>query len=364
MAQSYLEIEAGKKLSKEAFDYIARGSGEEVTMDANRKAFDKWTIRPRVLRNVSKRDFSVSLFGKTLKTPVFLAPIGVQRIAHPEGELASARAAASMGIPYIVSSVSSNSMEEIAEVMGNHLRWFQLYCSIEESVTESFVKRAEASGYSAIVITVDTPMLGIRKMDLLNNYSPLSGGYGCGNYITDPAFCNLLEKSPFEDKEAALQKQYDIIDQPNLNWLDLKKIRSYTTLPILLKGILHPDDAQLALDYGVDGIIVSNHGGRQLDQCIASLDALPEISEVIQGRIPILIDSGIRNGTDVVKALALGADCVLVGRPYIYGLATGGQDGVEKVLTHLLHEFDISMALAGICSIDEIEDSALVRNLE
>lgn len=362
MTQSNLETEAKNKIKKEAFDYIARGSGDEVTMEENRKAFNKWTIRPRVLRDVSKRNLEISLFGQTSKAPVLLAPIGVQRIAHPEGELASARAAASTGIPYIVSSASSYSMEEIAEEMGNHPRWFQLYCSTEDSVTESLAKRAEASGYSAIVITVDTPMLGVRKTDSLNNYSPLSEGHGCGNYLTDPAFCALLEKSPDEDKTAALQKQNDIIDQPSLNWEDLKKIRTYTTLPILLKGILHPADAQLALDYGVDGIIVSNHGGRQLDHCIASLDALPDIQKVIQGRIPVLLDSGIRNGTDIIKALALGANAVLLGRPYIYGLATGGQAGTEQVITDLLHELDVSMALTGMRSIEEIDDSILVRN--
>lgn len=362
MTLSNIEIEAKKQLTKEAYDYIARGSGDEVTMDANRNAFNKWTIRPRVLRDVNERNLETSLFGQTLKAPVLLAPIGVQRIAHPEGELATARAAASIGIPYIVSSASSYSMEEIAKEMGNHTRWFQLYCSTEDSVTESLVRRAEANGYSAIVITVDTPMLGVRKTDYLNNYSPLSEGHGCGNYLTDPAFCALLAKSPIEDKAAALQKQIDIIDQPSLNWDDLKKIRTYTTLPIVLKGILHPDDAQLALDYGVDGIIVSNHGGRQLDHCIASLDALQDIQKIIQGRIPVLIDSGIRNGTDIIKALALGANAVLLGRPYIYGLATGGQAGTEQVITDLLHELDVSMALTGMRSIGEIDDSILARN--
>ena len=313
------------------------------------------------MRDVSVRDFSISLFGQKLQSPLLLAPIGVQKIAHPEGELASARAAASMGIPFVVSSASSYSMEEIAKEMGDGLRWFQLYCSLEESVTESLVKRAEAYGYSAIVITVDTPMLGVRETDHINAYSPLSEGNGSGNYITDPAFCKLLDKSPDEDREAAYVKQIEIIDCPSLNWEDLQKIRSFTTLPILLKGILHPADAQLAMDYGVDGIIVSNHGGRQLDHCIASLDALKDISDVVKGRIPVLLDSGIRRGTDVLKALALGADAVLLGRPYIYGLAVEGTEGVERVITQVLHEFDVSLALAGVRSIHELDESVLVR---
>ncbi|MHA6259129.1 alpha-hydroxy-acid oxidizing protein [Sporosarcina sp. CAU 1771] len=357
-----LELNAQKHMRKEAFDYIARGSGDEVTMDANIQAFHNWTIRPRVLRDLTKREYSVSLFGETLTTPLLLAPIGVQRIAHPQGELASSRASASLGIPYIVSSASSFSMEEIAEEMGDQPRWFQLYCSTEDSVTESFVKRAEASGYSAIVVTVDTPMLGVRKTDYVNSYSPLMEGHGCGNYLTDPAFCALLEKSPLEDKDAALLKQNEIIDQPGLNWDDLIKVRSYTNLPILLKGILHPEDAQLALEHEVDGIIVSNHGGRQLDHCIASLDALPDIVEVIDGRIPVLLDSGIRTGTDIIKALALGADAVLLGRPYIYGLTIDGQKGVEKVISDLLHDLDVSMALTGKRSVQELKNMTMMKS--
>lgn len=356
-----LEEKARKILRKEAFDYIARGAGAEATMRANREVFNKWKIRPRVLRDVTERDFSISLFEQIIQSPVLLAPIGVQKIAHPEGELASASAAAAMNIPYIVSSASSYSMEEIALQMGDKPRWFQLYCSLEGSVTQSLVKRAEASGYSAIVITVDTPMLGVRETDHVNGYSPLNEGNGSGNYITDPAFHKLLDKLPIEDMEAAYSKQIEIIDRPSLNWKDLSEIRSYTTLPILLKGILHPSDAQLALDFGVDGIIVSNHGGRQLDHCISTLDALKDVIEVVNGRIPVLMDSGIRHGTDVLIALALGADAVLLGRPYIYGLAIAGKEGVERVITQLLHELDVSMALTGARSIRELDSSIIVQ---
>lgn len=360
--ESHLESHAYQKLRKEAFDYIARGAGAEATMQANRHAFDKWKIRPRVLRDVSKRDYTVSLFGRTMKTPILFAPIGVQRIAHPDGELGSAKSAEAHEIPYIVSSAASYAMEEIARVMGNNTRWFQLYCSLEDCVTESLVKRAEANGYSAIVITVDTPVLGLRKADNRNGYSPLSEGNGCGNYFSDPAFCGLLEKSPNEDLESALMKQIEIIDRPSLNWGDFKKIRSYTKLPILLKGILHPDDAQLALEHDVDGIIVSNHGGRQLDHCISSLDALPDICQVVNGRIPVLLDSGIRSGVDVFKAIALGADAVLLGRPYIYGLAIDGEAGVARVIEGILHELDVSMALSGARSLCDINSQLLVKS--
>ena len=360
--EGQLESQAYEKMRREAFDYIARGAGVEATMQENRHAFDKWKIRPRVLRDVSKRDMSVSLFHQTMKTPILLAPIGVQRIAHPQGEIASAKAAGTLEVPYIVSSAASYSMEEIANVMGDNTRWFQLYCSLENCVTESLVKRAEANGYSAIVITVDTPTIGIREADLRNNYSPLAEGNGCGNYLSDPAFCSLLEKSPEEDLEAALQKQSEIIDRPSLNWGELEKIRSYTSLPILLKGILHPDDAKIALDHDVDGIIVSNHGGRQLDHCISSLDALPDICEVVNGRIPVLLDSGIRSGVDIFKAIALGADAVLLGRPYIYGLAVDGEAGVERVIENFLHELDVSMMIASVSSISEINSQLLVKS--
>ncbi len=359
--ESDLEAQAYEKIRKEAFDYIARGAGDEATMQENLSAFDKWKIRPRVLRDVSKRDLTTSLFGTTQKTPILLAPIGVQRIAHPNGELASAGAAKSLGVPFVISSVSSYSMDEIAEASGNNTRWFQLYCSPENSVTESLVKRAEQNGYSAIVITVDTPQLGIRKSDHSNNYSPLAEGNGCGNYLSDAAFCGLLEKSPSEDMEAALIKQSELMDRHTLDWDILSEIRSYTKLPILLKGILHPEDAQLALEYGVDGIVVSNHGGRQLDHCISSLDALPDICQVVNGRIPVLLDSGIRSGVDVFKAIALGADAVLLGRPYIYGLAVDGEAGAKRIIENILHELEVSMTLAGVRSLSEINAGLLIK---
>lgn len=359
--ESLLEKRAFEKMRREAFDYIARGAGSEATMQENLLAFSKWKIRPRVLRNVAQIDMTSTLFELKLPMPLFFAPIGVQRIAHPEGELATARAAEKVNVPLVVSSAASYSMEEIANESGNSSRWFQLYCSLEETVTKSLVERAEANGYSAIVITVDTPVLGIRESDARNQYSPLEEGHGCGNYLNDPAFLSLLDHSPEEDRKAALQKQMDIIDRPGLDWDELKKVREMTSLPILLKGILHPEDAKLALENNMYGIIVSNHGGRQLDHCISSLDALQDIKQIVGGRIPILLDSGIRTGVDVFKALALGADAVLLGRPLIYGLAVDGEDGILHVVHKILHELEISMALAGVRTIQEINSDLLFK---
>ncbi|MDW0110922.1 alpha-hydroxy-acid oxidizing protein [Sporosarcina aquimarina] len=360
--ESLLERKAFERIRREAFDYIARGAGSEATMKENLGAFSKWKIRPRVLRNVAEIDLSTTLFNRKLSSPFLFAPIGVQRIAHPDGELASARVAKATDVPFVVSSAASYSMEEIASELEESTRWFQLYCSLEDTVTKSLVNRAEANGYSAIVITVDTPVLGIRETDAHNQYSPLEEGDGCGNYLNDPAFRALLARPPEADMKAALQKQIDIIDQPGLDWDELKKIRRMTKLPILLKGILHPEDAKLALEHNIDGIIVSNHGGRQLDHCIASLDALPDIAQVIQKRIPILLDSGIRTGVDVFKALALGADAVLLGRPFIYGLAVNGEAGVRQVIHKIRHELETSMALAGARTIQEINSDLLFNS--
>ncbi|WP_432354747.1 alpha-hydroxy-acid oxidizing protein [Sporosarcina sp. A2] len=359
--ENLLERKAYEKIRREAFDYIARGAGSEATMQENLRAFSKWKIRPRILRNVSEIELSCTLLNQQLSSPLLVAPIGVQRIAYPEGELASARAARQLDVPFVVSSAASYSMEDIANELGDSSRWFQLYCSLEYSVTKSLVQRAETNGYSAIVITVDTPVLGIRETDAHNQYSPLEEGEGFGNYMNDPAFRALLEQSPEEDMNAALQKQIEIIDQPSLDWEELKKVRKLTNLPILLKGVLHPEDAKLALANNIDGIIVSNHGGRQLDHCIASLDALPDIAHVIQKRIPILLDSGIRTGVDVFKALALGADAVLLGRPLIYGLAINGEDGVKQVIQKIHHELEISMALAGVRTVQEINSNFLFK---
>lgn len=345
------EEKAREVLDDGPFYYIAGGAGGEQTMKENLSAFDRCKIIPRMLRNVEERDLSVELFGQTYATPILHAPIGVQSIIHPDGEIASAKASKEMEVPYITSSASSVPMEEIEKVMGDAPRWFQLYWCKDPDVTASFLQRAEASGHSAIVVTLDTPMMAWRERDLKNVYLPFLIGEGVGNYLTDPAFCSKLEKSPKEDPTAAIMYWTQVFGNASLTWEDISFLKEHTKLPIILKGIVHPDDAKLALEYDVDGIIVSNHGGRQVDGAIGALNALPGVCEVIQKKIPVLMDSGIRRGSDVLKAMALGAKAVLVGRPCMYGLAVAGEQGVKKVLQNMIADMDITMGLAGEKSV-------------
>ncbi|MDF2683467.1 MAG: alpha-hydroxy-acid oxidizing enzyme [Brevibacillus sp.] len=352
------EKKARELLPDGPFDYIAGGSGAEETLAANRSAFSKWAIVPRMLRDVSERSLGIELFGQQLKTPVMLAPVGMQAIAHPDGELATARAASAAGVPMVVSTVSAHTLEQIAETMGDAPRWFQLYWSNDREVCASMVKRAEAAGYSAIVLTVDTVMLGWKRRDFRNGYSPLREGKGLANYISDPVFCSRMSEV---NAENAVEEVLRNIYHPTLGWDDIDYLRQHTSLPILVKGILHPDDANIAVERGVDGIIVSNHGGRQLDGAISTLDALPAIAEAVKGRIPVLLDSGVRTGADVVKAIALGATAVLIGRPFMFGLAVAGEKGVASVLDTLMNELDVSVALSGSNSVADLNQSILVR---
>ena len=356
------EAQAREVLKDGPYYYVAGGAGGERTMKANLQAFDRWKIVPRMLRNVENRDLSVELFGRSYDFPMLLAPVGVQSIIHEGGELASAKACAAMGIPYVTSSASTVPMETIAEAMGDAPRWFQLYWSKDEDITASFLKRAEASGHSAIVVTLDTPMMAWREYDLKNVYLPFLIGEGVGNYLSDPAFCSKLQKSPQEDPQAAIMYWTQIFGNAGLTWEDIAFLKTHTKLPILLKGILHPDDAKLALEHGVDGIIVSNHGGRQVDGAIGALEALPLICDIVQDRIPVLMDSGIRRGSDVVKALALGAKAVLVGRPAMYGLAVAGEQGVAEVFRNMIADTDITLALAGERSVRELKCSVLTES--
>jgi len=355
------EEKAREVLEDGPFYYIAGGAGGGMTMQANRAAFNRWKIVPRMLRNVEDRDTTIELFGKTYPFPVLHAPIGVQSIIHPDGERASARACAELGIPYVASSASTVPMEQIAEEMGDAPRWFQLYWSKDPDITASFLQRAEASGYSAIVVTLDTPMMAWREHDLKNVYLPFLIGEGVGNYFTDPAFCAKLKKSPQEDPLSAILYWAQVFGNPGLTWENLQFLREHTNLPILLKGILHPEDAKRAVAYGIDGIIVSNHGGRQVDGAIGALSALPAIVDAVSGQLTILMDSGIRRGSDIVKALALGAQAVLVGRPCMYGLAVAGEKGVKEVLQNLLADLDITIALAGERSVQDINSSILIE---
>lgn len=353
------EKQARDVLEDGPYYYVAGGAGGGKTMKSNLRAFDRWSIVPRMLRNVEDRDLSVNLFGHTYNFPLLHAPIGVQSIIHEEGDLGSARACAEMGVPFIASSASTVPMEKIAEAMGDAPRWFQLYWGKDPDVTASFLKRAEASGYSAIVVTLDTPMLAWREYDLKNVYLPFLLGEGVGNYLTDPAFRSKLEKPPEEDPTAAIMHWTQVFGNAGLTWEDIAFLRKHTNLPILLKGILDPDDAKLALDYGADGIIVSNHGGRQVDGAIGALEALPQVCDAVQDKIPVLMDSGIRRGSDIIKAMSLGAKAVLVGRPFMNGLAVAGGDGVKEVMKNMIADLDLTLALSGNRSVEELDRSLL-----
>jgi lactate 2-monooxygenase len=356
-----LEAKAKGQLETKPFDYVAASAGAEVTVRNNSKAFEKWSIVPRMFCDISKRDLSVELFDKKLSYPILCAPVGVQSIVHPNGELASARAAAAMEVPFISSTASTYSLEKISDEMGNSDKWFQLYWSSDPEIAASMVKRAEAAGYGAIVITLDTPMMAWREKDIEHAYLPFLEAKGIGNYLEDPVFCSRLEKSPAEDMTAAIMLWSKVFGNPTLTWGNLEYIKSQTSLPILLKGILHPDDAKLAIEHGADGIIVSNHGGRQVDGAIPAIEALPDICDVVKDEIPVLMDSGIRRGSDIVKSLALGAKAVLIGRPYMYGLALAGEEGVKQVLRNIIADFDLTLALSGKTSARELDRDLLRR---
>lgn len=358
---TYEALEAAAKavLKPEAYDYVAGSAGTEATAHANRRAFERWQLVPRMLRDTAQRDLSVELLGHRYPTPIMVAPVGVQGIIHEEGELAVARACASLGVPMILSTVSSYPLEQVAEVMGDAPRWFQLYWSRNHEVAASFVRRAEKAGYQAIVVTLDAHTLGWRPRDLTHGYLPFMHAQGLANYFTDPVFRSMLASPPEEDPGSAVMLFAQIFGNPSLTWDDLAFLRQQVNLPILLKGILHPDDAVEALRYGVDGIIVSNHGGRQVDGSIPALEALPYIVEVVKGRVPVLFDSGIRTGADAIKALALGADAVLLGRPIMWALAIGGEEGVRTYLRNFIAEFDLTLSLCGVRSIAELDGSLL-----
>ncbi|UKJ45862.1 alpha-hydroxy acid oxidase [Lysinibacillus sp. ACHW1.5] len=353
-----LEKAVAKKIEAGPFGYIRSGAGGEQTLRNNRAAFEKYSIVPRFLNDVSNVDTSVHLFGKTYPTPLLFAPVGMNGMVHDEGELAVARAAQFLNIPYIQSTVSTFALEEVAQAAPSATKWFQLYWSTNEEIAFSMAARAEKAGFEAIVLTVDTVMLGWREEDVRNQFSPLKLGYARGNYMNDPVFTTALPDDSFESYvQGVLQNVF----HPTLNWEHVRALKKRTNLPILLKGILHPEDAKLAIDNGIDGIIVSNHGGRQLDGVIGSLDALPAIAKVVNGQIPIILDSGVYRGMDALKALALGADAIAIGRPFVYGLALEGQQGVEKVMTNLYDELKVSIALAGSTSVKGLRNITLVK---
>jgi lactate 2-monooxygenase len=333
-----LEALARRKLARDAYGYVAGSAGTGETALANREAFRRWRIVPYMLRGTSGCDLTTRVLGQTLPTPVLLGPVGVLRILHPDGELAVARAAEAMGVPMVLSTAASHTLEEVAEVAGP--RWYQLYWPNDRDLAVSFLGRAKAAGYSALVVTLDTFVLSWRPHDLDNAYLPFLRGIGNQNYFADPVFAEKAGDDP-------LLYWTTIFGNPSLTWEDLAFLREHWDGPIALKGIQHTDDARRAVDAGMDGIVVSNHGGRQVDGAIAALDTLAPITHAVGDQIDVLFDSGIRSGADVVKALALGARAVLLGRPYAYGLALAGEQGVRHVLRCLLAELELTLRLSG-----------------
>ncbi len=387
-----LEAEAARAMTPEAFAYVAGGAGTESTVRENRAGLERWRIVPRVLRDVSERDLSVELFGRRLATPLLLAPIGVLEMAHEGADVAVARAAAAEGVPMVFSSQASRPMEACAAAMGAAPRWFQLYWSKDDALVRSFVARAEACGCDAIAVTLDTTLLGWRTRDLDLAYLPFLRGMGIAQYASDPVFraalSEVLPEPPGApprrinlstvgallrmkrtlrptlgrgDALAAVRRFVATYSRPSLTWKDLETLRAMTRLPIVLKGVMHPDDARLALEHGASGVWVSNHGGRQVDGALSSIDALPAIADAVGGRAPVVFDGGVRGGSDAFKALALGATAVALGRPYVYGLALAGETGVREVIRNLAAELDLTMGLAGCRSPAEVGREALVR---
>ena len=355
-----LQAAAEQVMTPGAVGYVSGGAGGEETMRANREAFDRWRLVPRMLRGIpAQRDLSTTVLGTAMPAPVLLAPGGVLSIVHADAERAVARAAAALGLAMVVSTASSTSMEDLQTELAGSPAWYQLYWPKDRDVAASLVARAQASGYTALVVTLDTWQLGWRPRDLSLAYLPFLRGEGIANYVSDPAFRAGLVVPPEQDPNAAVLHFLAMFNNPALTWDDLGWLQSQTTLPIVLKGLQHPDDVRRALDAGVDAVICSNHGGRQVDGAIGSLDALPGLVAAA-GELPVLFDSGVRTGADAVKALALGAAAVLLGRPWVYGLALGGQAGVEQVLKAFLADLDLQLGLSGHGSVGELSPASLV----
>ncbi|TKG63194.1 lactate 2-monooxygenase [Prauserella endophytica] len=354
-----LEDSAAKVMAPEPFWYVAGAAGSGATNRANREAFDRWKIVPRMLTGATERDLSTTVLGTPMPAPVLLAPVGVQSIVHPDAERATARAASGLGLPVILSTASSTSIEDVAAASGEGPRWFQLYWPDDPEVCGSILRRAKESGYTALVVTLDTWTLAWRPCDLDSGYLPFLKGEGMAVALTDPVFRSRLDRAPEDDLPSAVLRWIGMITGIDRAWDALPFLREHWDGPIVLKGIQHVDDARRAVDAGMDGVVVSNHGGRQVDGAVASLDALPEIVAAVGDRIEVLFDSGIRTGADVLKALALGARAVLLGRPYVYGLAHGGEDGVRHVLRSLLADFDLTMGLSGHRRVAELSGSVL-----
>ncbi|MFH8621680.1 alpha-hydroxy-acid oxidizing protein [Streptomyces vietnamensis] len=356
-----LEARARAALPPSLWSYVAGGAGDEHTQEANVTAFRQWGLVPRMMVGAAERDLSVDLFGIGLPSPLFMAPVGVIGLCAQDGhgDLATARAAARTGVPMIASTLTVDPMEQVAAACGDTPGFFQLYTPTDRALAESLVHRAEAAGFRGIVVTLDTWVTGWRPRDLATANFPQLRGHCLANYTSDPVFRARLAKAPEEDPRAAVAEWAGIFGKP-LVWDDLAWLRSLTDLPILLKGICHPEDVRRARDGGVDGIYCSNHGGRQANGGLPALDALPAVVAAAEG-LPVLFDSGVRTGADVVKALALGATAVGVGRPYAYGLALGGEDGIVHVLRSFLAETDLILAVDGYPTLDALRAEGALR---
>jgi lactate 2-monooxygenase len=356
-----LQTAAEQIMSPGAVGYVSGSAGTEDTYRANREAFDRWRILPRMLRGIpAERDLTTTLLYTTSPAPVLLGPVGVLSIVHPDAERAVARAAAALRLPMVLSTAASTCLEDVQTELAGSPGWYQLYWPKDQDVAASLVNRAEKAGYEALVVTVDTWQLGWRPRDLDTAYLPFLQGEGIANYTSDPAFRAGLVKTPEEDPNAAVLHFLGMFNHPALTWDDLDWLRSQTTLPIVLKGLQHPDDVRRAVDAGVQGVVCSNHGGRQVDGAVGSLDVLPSLVEAAAG-LPVLFDSGIRTGADAVKALALGASAVLLARPWVYGLGLAGQAGVEHVLRCFLADLDLQLGLSGHASLSELSPASLTR---
>lgn len=357
-----LERAAREKMTPEAWAYTAGSAGLETAADANRAAFARYPIAPRMLAGARERDLGCEIFGVRAAAPLLTCPIGVLEMMHPDADLAVARAMSRLNLPMIISSQASFPMEEIAKANGDGPRFFQLYWGKSDAIAESFVRRAEACGCKAIIITLDTTVLGWRPRDLDLGFLPFIRGQGIAQYTSDPAFRSLLAQPPEENPMAAAVTFTQVFSDPGLDWARIAKIRSWTKLPVILKGIMRADDAAKAASEGYDGVLVSNHGGRQVDGGMGALDALPGVVAAVGGKAPVLFDSGVRCGADVFKALALGARGVCIGRPYVYGLALGGEAGTAAVMEYLLAELDLTMALNGCRTLADIRPQFLALN--
>jgi lactate 2-monooxygenase len=364
MTADGLEAAARDALPAQVFGYVAGGASTERTIAANHEAFARWRIVPRMLRGITERDLSTTVLGTSMAAPVLTAPVGVLGMVHPDAELAVTRATAALGLTSVLSTASSTTLEDVAAAAPDAHRWYQLYWPRDPELAQSLVWRAETAGYRAIVVTVDTWSLGWRPRDLQLSHLPFLHAKGIANYLSDPVFRSRLDAPPEQSAQAmqmAVRTWKELFGNPALGWSDLSLLREWTGLPILIKGICHPDDARAALDHGAAGVVVSNHGGRQVDGARAALDCLPEVLNAVDGRAPVLLDSGIRCGADVLIALALGAQAVLLGRPWVYGLGLAGQRGVEHVLRAVLGDLDLTLALAGYARPSELAAPSVVR---